>query len=319
MSEPINPLDILKESHASGRGFSYWSQFHGCPYHRVLDKRQADYAAESQRDDEYITLGSKPGKPNMRNVGVLFHKLCEFYYTDQLSKVTWEYAGEDDPLDWQVATKLFRAYRDKFPVDEFGAVYAAEEGFHFGCEKDEMSSVEVQDRRACFEEFGVPEYSGRIDLLPMILEPNLDKIRELRPGLPILYPGVYILDHKTKGRRNEFVGKVYQDSIQMQLYMHAWDLLHPDQPCQGAIISMAIPREPTKREPNRVPGDFESFLIPKPTAESLDQMCVYMRTAYGLRETYGRARANRNECWRYEFNPCSHHPLMGGVCNLKGE
>lgn len=292
----IRPQEIIKQSRGSGAGVSFYKNYHRCAYYALLSGNADIDEPTSEDDPNESTIKSSN---YFSAVGVCFHKLCELYYSGLYNQVVFEF-DNDPPVEWLEACELFRKYREKYPFDEFTAL-----------------GTEVAFRFESHPAFGVPLFTGRLDLPVLIESANLPGLRVNR-AIPLLYPGAYITDFKVKWRRSSVAAKEWDYSIQMWLYMMAWDLLYPDNPCRGAIINTVYNYKYQKRDPTKGGPQFESFLIPPPNEHRREVARNWLKKAQAKREFFGHP-ANLEECFRFQGRVCQYHPSSGGPCNLIGE
>lgn len=293
--QSFSPRQFLK-AHAGGssHGFHYWRQFHCCAYQGYLKHHFVALGGPSQ-----FSIPSDPQERlDKAGVGILFHKLCEHYYDRTLSQLVIEYEGETEPEEWTVASELFRFYREKFADIEW-TVNAAEVRFELTREQAETL-------------FGLPAYTGIIDIPVVITRQQIDQIRLTRKVM-LLNPGRYIIDHKVKWQRSSVAAIEWEYNVQMGAYMLSWDAIRPDSPCQGAIVNVVYPRV----RKGQLAPEFESFYIPPPNDERKAQIKHYFESARHKRDLFGLG-ANPEECFRYMGRPCQFHPRAGGGCDLIG-
>jgi hypothetical protein len=141
------------------------------------------------------------------NAGTVFHKLCELYH-GEITDVTIDVsAGQEEAL--KEGRRMFDAYTKWFTPGWWGKVV---------------------------ERFGVP-FTCRIDMVVRVSDGHCEYLE--KHGLRGITPGLYLVDHKTAGSKDNHAQLKYQSSIQFRAYMLAWDLLE-DELCSGMIVNNVV-------------------------------------------------------------------------------
>ena len=317
LPEVISPRKLIQESRASGRGVSFYKNYHKCAFYpwlrdRLRESQEPAPKQEGAPDTEGESIPDEE-VGYFANVGVLFHKLAELLYMNKLHSVVFEFEGKETPLVWTEALRLFNYYRTQFEPTEFTPLGA-----------------EVPFDIVSHPAFGVSRFTGRIDLPVHIDRAQLDGLRQKR-AVPFLNPGAYILDHKVKWRRSGVAEKEWAYLQQLWLYMMAWDILNPDDLCQGAIVNVVYAYRAHKHEPGKGTArcadgkaclaagpKCETFLLQKPTSIQRAIAKNYLVMAEKKLNQNGHP-ANLEECFRYQGRVCEFHPSVGGPCDLIGE
>lgn len=285
-------------SSGSGSGVSYWGSFHACPLAYYLDK-----GTEEERDAAQDDPDIRVGVGYYGGVGICFHKIREIRDLGQWADTEFAYSGNQEPVEWVEALRLDAAYMKEFPEPEW-EVAATEWPFCF-------------EAPISWDVFGVPKMTGILDLVVRIRPEQLEAIRTKR-GIPVLHPGLYLIDHKVKWRRDFNCKAQWEYRTQFKAYMKAWNLLHgPDEQILGTITNVTYAYKQQKRDVTKGGPKFESFYCPTVSEAEMEVTKRFMQQAFELREVFG-LRANTHECFRYS-KTCRHHPSEGGTCNLIGE
>jgi len=254
----------------SPHGLSYWLSFLGCRRKKNLEEGFYD-----------------PTK-SAANVGTLFHKMLELYYSGDLKNVALEYQeGPEDP-DWQETLRLFEEYRSRFPAGEFGKVIGCE--YTIEAEKEEI--------------FGIPKLTGRIDMVVRITEDAIKTLQKSRPGMGELEPGVYLLDTKTKGKKSAHLPLMMESSLQFTAYQMIWNHLNPTTPCKGMIANVVI------RHKRLVDSSFMSILVGPPTDVQKEVVKSTLALCKKIKTEIGEDFVNTTQC--FQFGVCPF--LENGMC-----
>lgn len=268
------PIVGTEASSASVAGMSYWSSFHACPKQRYLDNLYGIGTDETEQE----ALGT----------GAVFHKLMELYYTNQLDQAELNL----DNANVVEGYRLFKGYKDLFPPDEFGEVIGCE--FPFLIPEDYPTNV-----------VGVRPFTGRIDMVVRLDDTHVQRLRETR-NLPLMEPGIYLLDHKTMKQKRQTVDIEMRERFQFHAYMLAWDEFFGKKYglCKGFIANCVV------KHKNLVPGSFFCVFSPFPDSDQMTALAVYLQQAYELRSRWGDQRANGDQCFKYRV--CNH--FISGAC-----
>jgi hypothetical protein len=322
----LSPAQILAQSTSSGFGGSYWGYFQDC-------------AAKLRFKREYPTVhevnlvnftGAK--RLNMSTVGVFFHKLRELWRLGHLDgrssvgdapNLYIEWGGQFEIPEWKEACRLFQFYIGLASRTEWDTV-SAEEGFEFGCrhcakvetsalcQDPKVSGVGYDDCKIkydicqkaldCIEEWGVPCISGRYDEIAFVTPEQLDAMRTGFRSLPLLMPGHYVVDAKSKTTRYETVNKQHEISKQFTLYELAWNRSHPESPCQGVIVDgvYAYKKEPLLESFFVMADDHKAKVLKQHLSK-----CWNNYLNYGLSVNTDRCFDYGKECLYLERNICN--------------
>lgn len=263
----ISPPDIDGPG-GSGQGWSYWSSFLGCPRRYALDQK-----SKAATDSKALAT-----------IGTYFHWLLEQYYQGVMAvndEVAYERPADNSA--WNEALRMFFAYQQEFPYDEFEVI---------GCE------VEIE--AASEDIVGIAPFTGRIDMVVRVREDQIDQIYKTR-GI-LLEPGVYLLDTKTTSKQMSYEFEFWQSSIQLNAYMLVWDALHPNDKVKGTIVNVV------QRNKKVI---YRSHLIFPPEKDMKALVFQTLRRCQDLRDFNGEY-TNVSRCYDY-FKPCPH--LVSGACD----
>lgn len=255
------------KSEGSPRGLGYWLQYlNGCP------KQRAYGGAASTAMD----------------IGTLFHKLLELRYSGEIPgmDVALEYAENNDSPAWLEALRLFSGYHGHYGYDWFkDCVETTEEELRV--EGDEALTV-----------FGVPEFTGRIDMAIRIKDQKMaDRIAEQR-NLPMLEPGLYLVDHKTASRKSSNLAIEAQYNMQFKAYQILWERVKGEKP-KGMIGNYVFRHKKLK------PESFGSVMCMPPTEEDHLSLKRALWRAMVVRDTLGEDFANPTQCFSWG-RPCQY-------------
>jgi hypothetical protein len=229
MSELLEVLSSL-ESSGSGSGVSYYAT--RCPEQARLDKKFP-----------------RPSSFNA-GTGTVFHKLMELYYGQQLVNVVLPLDDSPDPKDpVQEALRLFAGYTNFFPSDEWSVIAV-----------EKLLPVEGDDRmKAAIEHaMGVSPFTARLDMVVSI-NPEQAAAMSERRRIDIL-PGNYIVDHKTKDKKDHLASIKYSRKAQFIAYQTVWNIAFGDiWPVQGLIVNDCV------RHKNLTADSFQTYLVPPPS------------------------------------------------------
>lgn len=204
----------------SGRGCSFYTSAALCPRRAQLDAK-----LEGQVHN---------AKTARMDIGTIFHDLADLYHSGNRAElIQYEDAPPEEAM--AEAQRLFAWYSANFPMDAWGDVLGTEV---------QLPVPEEQDKRLYAEQaaaikgyFGV-EFTLRPDLVTRVGPEHAAKIAR-RTGLDLKL-GVYLVDHKTKGRKDPDMHLAFPHSPQFQAYPLAWNLLYPEVQCEGIIANVLI-------------------------------------------------------------------------------
>jgi len=231
-------------------------------------------------------------------VGTVFHKLMELYYTAGLNEVALPI---DDLADFgkdpvQEALRLFTAYKTFYPADEWDVVSAER---YFPANEDEGWEIG--------RHVGISPFTGRIDLVVRLTEAHAAKLKE-RSGLD-LNPGLYLVDHKTTGQLDRNASMKWELSIQFTAYQMASQVIWPEDELQGMIVNQPVRHKDLLRKTHAgFPHSFPRFFVPPPSETRAQAVRNYLREKQVYLAT---GKTNIDACLR--FRPCAHY--MTGRCN----
>jgi hypothetical protein len=223
------------------------------------------------------------------DIGTIFHDLADLYHSGNRAEVL-QYEDAPPEEAFAEAQRLFSWYTANFPVDAWGDVLGTE----VQLPRNESEKALLLDY------FGV-EFTLRPDLVTRVGPQHIEKIRK-RTGLD-LRPGVYIVDHKTKGRKDPDMHLSYPNSPQFQTYPLAWDLLNPELPCEGIIANVLVTHKKLEL------GQSNCAIFSPRLAENRRQGLIdWLQNADVLAKT---GMANRSAC--FIRSTCPH--LHSGRCH----
>lgn len=234
----------------SGTGISYYMSAARCPRKARLDK----------------SLGPDGESSKSSKTGTMFHSLMELFYSGQVGTecAAIQVADINYAEELQEAQRLAAAYFAKFPERDFwGDVVAVEK---------QLPAQEDQ-KQLVLDYFGV-DLTARLDMVTEVSLHNRQRILE-RTGLD-LEPGVYIIDHKTRSRRDNSITQTYSLSAQFKAYQLLWTKLHPETPCVGMIANVVIGTKEVQ---------FQQAVITPPTDVELEGLRNWLKGAHALAET----------------------------------
>lgn len=257
----------------SGDGWSYWKSFLGCPRAYMLDQ--------------------EGGTPSVAlRTGTLVHKLMEIYYGGKFDDYVLEYQeGNTDPA-WTDALRLFGAYREHFSPTELGEVLFNERRY--------MSEDKAR--------YGVPRFSGQIDMGVRISDIHAADLMFSRPQLGFIEAGTYNVDFKTSGRGGMQWKREQRDSPQYTGYAMLLEDNDPElyKEFQGTLIIGLI------KHVNLELKSFPSLWIPPPDEREKKVLHHALQDANILKNLLGVDRANPTMC--NDFGGCNHLVVNGGNC-----
>lgn len=253
----------------SGKGISYYETGMRCPR-----RAQLGYAAHlkkkaAQEGREKPVYGVfNPDKINAAGAGTVFHDLAEIYHTRRESEVCLIYNDLGAHKTEQEGRRVFAAYSKIFPPDAWGEVLHAELDL---LGEDETLKARVK------EVFGV-ELTARLDLVTQLHPEQAEELYKLI-GLR-LEPGIYIVDHKTKSRAEDFDDIFGDDSRQFIAYPILWDICNPGRPCKGMIANIVI-----RYAKMDFPRSYEAVFVPPPGPERTERLASFLKMSESLIET----------------------------------
>ena len=276
-------LPIQQNEHGhSGRGLSWWSSFTNCPRRENLNNQ----LGLSQEESDILTP---------TGVGSVFHKILEYYYRGELDKIAWDL---DNPNVVE-ALRLFGGYKLRFRPDEFGEV--------IGCEMDAVSG-ELSNAPTLSGPLGVQPFSARFDMVVCVDDKALASLSGPPRYLPLMEPGVYIIDTKTMGLRPSDIDQKLRMRLQFTAYQMLWnnsqELIEKYGPCKGFIANCVVKHKMLHD------GSFFSVYCTPPSADQQQAVRSYLQYCFALREAHGENFANASRCDTYGI--CPHY--TSGLC-----
>lgn len=277
------------------KGLSYWLSWLLCRRQKVLDSTSGQFG----NDDAAI--------------GIFFHKLLEIYYRQEFEKFAITCERPQDP-NWLEALRLFAAYRELFPSNEFTRVVDCEQIVNQGARiKDPTlaTTQEVLAARACREKFGVPELGAIIDNVVDIQEPELTVLKKSRVFHDAMEPGRYLLDTKTKKQRDTDMELWFLHEIQFKTYM----MMAEDEPSIGPVKGL-ITNVVVRHKDLEDKKSFVSVVVPPPSPEDRRFVKSTLTRCFDLSEYY-RARGETdppNAALCKMYGGCKHSEVKGGTC-----
>lgn len=262
------------KSEGSPRGLGYWLQYvNGCPKQRALGGTSS----------------------TATEIGTLFHKLLELRYSGKIPgmDVALEYAEDNDSPAWLEALRLFSGYHGHYGQDWF---------------KDCVESVEEElcvEGKEAMELFGVPEFTGRIDMAIRIRDQDMADKVGLQRNLPMLEPGLYLVDHKTSSRKSSTLAIEAQYNMQFKAYQVLWEAKKGEAP-KGTIGNYVFRHKKLK------PESFGSVMCMPPTDEDRESIIATLGNARKIQIALGEGYANPTQCFSWG-RPCQYLD----ICNRK--
>jgi len=261
----------------SGRGISYYSTAARCPRRAKLDGQNK---------------GSSSGYD--AKVGTIDHGILELFYDGKLDPAILR----DPNLFLQVpedfvdakdeALRLAQAYFRKYPELDFW-------GTPIGVE----IQLPTEGMKQAVNEFFLVDLTARLDLATRVNEAQLERIAE-RTGLRLPGPGVYIVDHKFRTRRDSYIGETYLLSAAFTAYPAMWNLHYPDDQCVGMIANVTVANKEVV---------FQQALVSPPDENALRGLQNWL---IGANELAGTDFPNWTSC--RDFNrTCGH--FTSGACS----
>lgn len=275
-------------------GLSSWSSWQKCRRRYDLDKETGIRGADAE-------------------IGTLFHRLLEIYYLGKFDQYVISYHNDQDPY-WLEACRLFTAYRELFPANEFGKVIACERIINFGTynwqDRDKMTTEDIEKARECERIFGVPELGGIIDMIVDIDADSLEVLKKSRMFHDGLEPGCYLLDTKTKKQRATDMEIQFFRALQFQLYMMLAETDPTLPPVKGFIANAVIRHK--KLEDKK---SFVSTIVPPPAEYHRKFVKNNLTRMYRMRQDAIRAGdpSPANIEWCESYAGCPY--VNNGMCD----
>lgn len=276
MGEIVKITEVLDfESGGSGTGVSYYKTAMNCPRRARLQKEKRE-AGEVKHDYDGFAAADK---------GTVFHRLAEIYHNKDTETVIDVADAAGQPA-LQEGTAMFASYSKHFGVEAWGQVLGCEVSLPGDCEPD-CPYAEAENKTACEcgradneqrlrKLFQVP-FTCRIDMVVLVRESDVAGIKE-RTGLE-LEPGIYLLDHKTKDRKDSKMHQKYADEVQFHAYMMAWNACFPEMPCKGLIVNVVINHKKMTK------NSHAAVLVDTPTETQQQAVLTFLNNAAVLAKT----------------------------------
>jgi len=240
------------------------------------------------------------------DIGTIFHALLALHYFLEPDKAaaintgTLRYHTETGPLETEEyaeaigeAERLYRAYRVFWGARDFGKVLAVEREYE--------------------KALGTGEVTAAIDLVVKLSKKDL--ARNKLDG----EPGVYLVDHKTRGSRDPAEYEMALRSVQFSTYAAVYG---PE--VKGFIVNLAykgarptferilVPRMALTAEWEVSRGLLETAMREKKAAESLIEVGGLPEVRPGQGTCFKRSRVGWDFCSHYKSGRCSRKPQHGG-------
>jgi len=206
----------------------------------------------------------------------VFHALAEVYHGSKVSSVAVEVDDLQRSDELAEAYRLLNAYTKRFTPEAFGHVVSVEE----------QAETEING-------YGV---TARFDMVVDMDEQTAGKWRER--GLDV-YPGRYIVDHKTMDRKKANMESFFKLSPQFMAYPMIYNAVHQGEPqCLGMIANCVIRHKTFTNE------SFQQLLIDAPTEAQIHSLEQWITLGGQLEETNG---CNLSGCINSWGRVCSHY------------
>lgn len=268
------PLPIVN-SGGSGAGVSMHKAWEECP-------RQAYYKARDR--------GKVDDAGGAAQVGTYFHHLCELYYGNRNEEI--EVSDVQYNEEFEEAQRLWVAYRKEHSGREWwGEVLGTETRFPRMTPED---TEESWDREVLDTFF--PGLTMQLDLLLAMTSESVRRIGK-RYNLPVEAGKIYVLDWKTRSRKENFDLK-YKRDPQFKVYQTAVSKILGVE-LAGTIVLNVI------RHKNLSKDSFVANLIPTPSQVEMEIVKEWLsghdfndlRRNIGTCYNWGRICAWESECW----------------------
>ncbi len=286
MTNEEKKILYLLRSHADDRGFHYWADYLFCP-------RAARLKAENRQAfaDERFQISGNMG------MGTVFHAMMEMWRDPQNPRISnpsdcrlVSFANADVDHDSRAdGERLAVEYMTRFGREELGTVRHVEHRLL----NDELGSL-----------FGLPAWSGTIDLVTDISAKTARDIGARHPVLADIRPGIWLHDYKSGGQNHGSLADSQLNSFQFAGYMLAWDLIHPHDCCRGLIVHNAIK--------TKIPNLFFR-LVPKPGRAQVAALMEFYRLCRFFKEEMPDVPLGLEKNCFSIFGICSH--WSSGACD----
>jgi len=276
-------MQYILEQGGTSDGIHQYSELIECA-------RRYQLNLESKGDGTWI-------QPEYFDVGKFGHVLMELYYRHGHVEIEdLEFVDRHDELvnynlqAFGEAERCFSAYRDQYPSDEFGKPVEIERRFPANDYEQQI----IMDMTG-----GVP-YSGQWDLVLHLNETDCARLGLTR-NIDV-FPGWWVTDHKFLRTANTPIDQFIYDP-QLPGYMMAWDVLHPDKLCSGALVNIVG----KTKTPN-----FKTYVIDRPDAVGEKVFLKFIEHAHRVKgDPILGNWANSKACFSY-WRVCDHY--LSGKC-----
>jgi hypothetical protein len=248
-------LQTLRGDNDGGtsHGSTYYQGALLCPRRTNLD------GARRIAEREIDTLRPLPSGALL--IGIIFHKLAELYYSGKADSRLIEVSDiESDFADEAAeAYRLFEFHTKMVSSKDFwGDILSCEGRF--------------DPAEAASTYFKVPT-SFKPDLVIQTTAESFSRVGALTQ-LPIRANERYLVDWKTRGRKDALRQEKYLADIQGGFYAALWNLEFPEQPVCGTIFHEIYRHK--KLDPEK---SHQSFYVPTPEGEDLNRLAATLRNA----------------------------------------
>ncbi len=223
--------------------------------------------------------------------GTVFHKLMELYYTGELNKMPLpmeDMPNEEDPV--QEALRIFAVYRQYFAPSEWDTLHAE---YKLPLDNDPGCAGRIGGV------VGIEPFTARIDLVAKFSAQQAADFS--RKNARDVSPGIYIVDHKLRFKRDSHALLKWGLNIQLVAYVMAYEAATGEK-VQGYIINQPIAHKRLQRD------SFERFVYPAPDDTARRAIRDYLMWKKDLLES---DVCNLEVCG--EFRGCHHY--LTGRCN----
>ncbi len=282
MIEQRRVLNAIHQG-GSGSGVSYYGAANTCGRRAILDR---EYPRISDLSDP---------RDNAATVGTLFHLFAEAYYTNTPLEGAVEINQLSGTSNWAEAQRLFKEHRSRFPKESGGM------GKVIACEMDLPVRGPDGEPVSLDNPFGVEKFTARIDMVVEHTEDSI-KVFEKERGLVLPEPGIYLVDHKTKGRMDPHMEYGWKMGYQTSAYMMYYEYLFGVRP-KGMIMNVII------RHKKLTDASFVAYLIPYPDEDQQQATKWFMQRG---EQNVKIGAPNPGACIG-QYGACVH--LTSGTCN----
>lgn len=194
MSDLLPILQSINRG-SSGKGMSYYMKVGACPRKSKLDEQHGRDIERQHHDMSKLDRGT------------ITHALLEAYHSKPDGVVELSDLGLSDPVAEEVI-QWFAFYRKNFRPDFWGTVVGVELQF----------PRNEEDARVLSEFLGIAEFTFRPDMLVEMTQTDINRLEKHFSGLCLNGPGVYVIDWKTAGQKNNNDAITYPITPQFMAY-----------------------------------------------------------------------------------------------------